>query len=182
MHSISKILAPIKRRILLLIGRAIVTYVDNSKGTQRLQLTLLADEVADGVEHFEEYGFSSYSLEGGEGVVGFLGGNRDHGIVLCVNDRRYRPTDLSQGESIMYTHEDVTAQAHRVYLKTGKKVILLTNVSLGCLDGTGRKLADERLLTAYNTHIHTDPQGGNTGVPTVQLVLANQFTANTEAL
>ena len=34
----------------------------------------------------------------------------------------------------------------------------------------------------FNAHIHPDPQGGNTGAPTTPLVLANQFTANTEAL
>ncbi len=182
--NLSKVLAPIKRRIQLLIGRAIVAMVDNSEGTQRLQLTVLADEIADNVEHFEEYGFTSYSQDGGEGVVGFLGGNRDHGIVLCVNDRRYRPTDLSQGETAMYTSEDVSAQDHRVYLKLGKKVILLTNVSLGCTDGAGRKLADERLIALFNAHVHSGVTSGgaSTGVSTTQLAVGDQFTSNTEAL
>ena len=38
----------------------------------------------------------------------------------------------------------------------------------------GASLADTLVLTnnlisAYNAHVHTDPQGGDTGVPTVQL-------------
>lgn len=179
-----KALASIKRRILLLIGRAIVSAVDDSEGTQRLKLKLLADELAEGVERFQDYGFTSYPLSDCEALPVFLGGNRDHGIVLCVNDRRYRPTDLSEGECAAYTSEDKDTQDHRVYLKAGKKVILLTYVSLGCMDGAGRKLADERLIAAFNAHTHpgVDTGSGTTQVSATQLTLNNQFTSNTEAL
>ncbi|OFW46540.1 MAG: hypothetical protein A2003_02545 [Acinetobacter sp. GWC1_38_13] len=121
-NSLSRILAPIKRQIYMLIGRAIVTYIDNSKSTQLLQLSLLADEVSSNVERFEEYGFSTYPLTGAEAIAGFINGNRSHGIVLCVHDRRYRPTDLAEGEVAIYTDEDQSSPNHRIHLKNGNEI------------------------------------------------------------
>jgi phage baseplate assembly protein V len=122
---LERILRPLRQRISLIVGRAILAAVANSGKTQRLQLDLMAGEVSTGVERFEEYGFESYPEPGAEAAAVFLAGNREHGIVLCVHDRRYRPTDLEEGDAQIYTKWGRPGAGHRVWLRRidGKVVI-----------------------------------------------------------
>ena len=48
----------------------------------------------------QNYGFTSHA-KGGDVAVAFIGGNREQGIVLAVDDRRYR-ISLEAGEVAMY--------------------------------------------------------------------------------
>ena len=103
LQDFQRLIRQVKNKLALLVGRAVLLAVnDSGQKTQRLKLALLADEVCTDVERFEEYGFSTYPLEGAEAVAAFLNGNRDHGIVLCVHDRRHRPQDMEEGEVRMY--------------------------------------------------------------------------------
>jgi len=79
--------------------------VDDGKKLQQVQVELLADEVKDSVERFQQYGFTSVPLTGAETVCVFLGGGRDHGIVVAIDDRRYRLTGLENGDVALYTDE-----------------------------------------------------------------------------
>ena len=67
-------------------------------------MRLLADEVRDDLEHVEPYGFTSEPLddEQPEAFAAFFGGDRSHGIVFCIADRRYRLTKLKAGEVALY--------------------------------------------------------------------------------
>lgn len=53
-------------------------------------------------------------------------------------------------------------------------------VKLGNLASSLHKLVTDDLISAYNNHRHTDPQGGTTGVPTT-LLTTSVLTVNTEA-
>lgn len=101
---IDRILIPIKRKIFLLIGKAILTAVNNSEQTQKIQVSGLKNEVITDIERYQEYGFESYPNlnSDAEAVIAFINGNRDQGIVLCVHDRANRPKDLASGEVRMY--------------------------------------------------------------------------------
>ena len=110
------------QRIRMVAARGVVGRVDDGKKMQALQLALLADEAQDGVERFQQYGFTGVPLAGAEALVVFLGGNRDHGIVLAVDDRRYRIKGLEDGEVALYTHEDQGDDKHRVILRKDRKV------------------------------------------------------------
>ncbi len=129
LQDIKRFLAPIQRKIFLLIGRAIVAAINDSETTQKLQLKLLADEIVTDLERFEEYGFSTYPWENAEALAGFINGNRDHGIVIVVHDRRYRPDYLTQGEVVLYTEEDHTTP-FRVHLKRSR----ILNIKCADLD------------------------------------------------
>lgn len=116
MKELYRLIDSVKRKIFLLIGRAILTAIDNSGKTMTVQVTGLKDETITGIERFQEYGFESYPKVGSaEAVIGFINGNREHGIVLCVHDREYRPTDLVEGESRVYHYDKKT----RVSCKSG---------------------------------------------------------------
>lgn len=69
-----------------------------------VQVRLLADEVRDDLEHVEPYGFTSEPLddEQPEAFAAFFSGDRSHGIVFCIADRRYRLTKLKAGEVALY--------------------------------------------------------------------------------
>ncbi len=103
-----RLIRPIQNKIFLLIGRAVLTAVNNTPLTQNIQVLGLSDEVISDIERFQEYGFETYPPTDAEVFIGFLNGNRDHGIALCVHDRRYRPLDLTEGEICLYTDEDKT--------------------------------------------------------------------------
>ena len=64
MNNLRRLLAPIERRIFLMLGRALLTAINNSEKTQKLQMTVLADETVTGVERFQDYGFESYPWDG----------------------------------------------------------------------------------------------------------------------
>jgi phage baseplate assembly protein V len=124
----------IKRKIYLLIGRAILTAIVNSEKTQKIQVTLLKDETVSDIERFQEYGFETYPKKGSaEAVIAFLNGNRDHGIVLCVHDREYRPLDLSEG--------DVRVYDYRGNMITCKS----TGIEIECLNGNKIEMISDRV-------------------------------------
>ena len=100
---IHRLLAPIKNKIFLLIGRAILKAINNSEGTQKIQVVGLSGETITDIERMQEYGFESYPVAESEAVVLYINGNRDQGLAICVHDRSNRPDDLAEGESQMYS-------------------------------------------------------------------------------
>lgn len=92
-------------RIRNMVARATILLVNASSRVQRLQARLLGDEVGDSLEYFEHYGFTSNPHPGLEAAVLFMGGSRDHGIIVGVADRTFRIKGLKSGEVAIYTDE-----------------------------------------------------------------------------
>lgn len=124
--SIRRLLAPLELRIRHLVGRGVVTLVDDSKREQELQMSVLADETLEHVERPQPYGFTSHPHPGAEHYSLFHGGIRAHGLVFCVGDRRYRLKDLAPGEVAMF--DDL---GNKVWLKrTGIRVEAVARVDV----------------------------------------------------
>ena len=104
-----------------LLVRGTVVLGNAAKKMQALQMRLLAGEVKDNLEHFEPYGLTSHPLPGAEGIAAFLGGDRSHGIVLVVSDRRYRIQGMEPGEVAIYTDE-----GDKIHLKRGRIIDIET--------------------------------------------------------
>lgn len=104
-RGLQRALAPLRQRLALMVGRAVVVLVNDGLKLQGLQISLLADEVREDVERFQEYGFTSHPLPGAEAVAAAVSGSRDHLVVLAVDDRRYRIKGLAAGEVAIYTDE-----------------------------------------------------------------------------
>lgn len=100
--SLPRLLDPLKRRVMGMIGRCLLTAIDDDSQVQAVQISALDDELHDGVERFGEYGLASHPHPGAEGVVVFVGGLRSHGLVIAVEDRRYRLKGLQTGEVALY--------------------------------------------------------------------------------
>ena len=88
-----------------MLARGVVALGNSANKLQSLQLRLLAGEVKDNVEHLEPYGFTACPLSGAEALAGFIGGDRSHGVVIVVADRRFRLQGLRPGEVALYTDE-----------------------------------------------------------------------------
>lgn len=147
--AIRYMLAPISRRVRLMVSRAVVSLVDDSLRCQGLQVQLLADEVASDVEHFQPYGLSARPLVGSEGVFLSVGGDRSHGIVVCVTDRRYRPTNLAEGETCLYTDEGT-----QVHCKHGGDVLVGSGATELVAVASKVLLELQNLTTKFNAHTH----------------------------
>lgn len=180
----------------MMVGRAVINLVNDSLKMQELQVTLLADEVRADVERFQEYGLTSHPIPGSEAVMVCVGGARDHGIVIAVDDRRYRLKALEQGEVALYDD-----QGQAVHLKRDKTIhvygcsnvvfdadskfqVNSPNINLAGNRDTLRALIDERLIELHNGHVHNgvQPGTGSTGTPTQQLTLDNVATSIVKAL
>lgn len=124
MSDLARLLAPLARRVANLLARGSVAAVNAGAKMQALQVRLLAGEIKDAVEHVEPYGFTSHPQGGAEAFAAFFDGDRSHGVVLCVADRRYRLTGLAAGEVAL--HDD---QGQKVHLtRTG--IVVSTPLSL----------------------------------------------------
>lgn len=108
---LSRLLRPLYGRVSNMLARGKLAAVQATGKMQALQLQLLGGEVKDRLEHFEPYGFTSHPNPGSaEAAVAFLDGDRSHGIVLVVADRKYRLTGLEQGEVAF--HDDQGQSVH----------------------------------------------------------------------
>ncbi len=86
------------------IAKCSVTGAYSTDKMRELQMQLADGEVRDKVEHYEPFGFTSEPLTDGntDSVIVFTDDSRGLGMVICVADRRYRPTDLTPGEVCVY--------------------------------------------------------------------------------
>jgi phage gp45-like len=116
----------------------------------------------------QNYGFTSHPL-GGDVAVAFLGGNREQGIVLVVDDRRYR-IPLLAGEVAIYDDQGnkiellremvkVTAVQHLEVQAPTIKLIGDLEV-IGNIKTTGMITNNGKRIDSTHTH-----SSGGSGVP-----------------
>ena len=103
------------------LTRGVVALANSASRLQTLQMRLTAGELKDGMEHLEPYGFTSCPHEGAEALAGFMGGDRSHGVVIVVSDRRHRIQELAPGEVAIYTDE-----GDKVHFKRGRVIAFET--------------------------------------------------------
>ncbi|MBK3431399.1 phage baseplate assembly protein [Pseudomonas fluorescens] len=148
-----------------MLVRGTVVLVDSARKLQALQMRLTAGEVKDSLEHFEPYGFTSNPLAGAEGIAAFLGGDRSHGVLLVVADRRYRIQQLNPGEVAIYTDE-----GDKVHFKRGRIIDIETetlniragtavNIETPVINQTGQIISDGDQIAGGVSQIN-HPHGG----------------------
>lgn len=165
-QQISKALDPLRRRVSMAIGRAVLSAAaDDAKTAQTLQADFFKDETLDDLERFQNYGFTSVPKEGAEAIAVFPNGNRDHGVIIAVEDRRYRLKGLAGGEVAMYTDE-----GDKIHIKRGGTIEVVAATKLK-VDAPAVELgaaASEAVIKGntfqalFNAHTHN----GNLGAPT----------------
>lgn len=161
-HGFGRLMAPFMRRVRLMLGRAVVTVVNDTLKAQNVQIGTLNDDTPEDVERLQNYGQISVPLAGAEAIIGCIGADRDHAVVLIVEDRRYRPTGLVAGDSGVYHFE-----GHRIRLtKDGRCIITCKTLEIFADESatidtpktilTGDVEIQKNLTVAGDTHV----QGG----------------------
>ncbi len=163
----------------LAIGRAVLLAINDAGRRQLVQLEVLSSEIKEDVERVQEYGRSSVPLPGAQALVLFLGGGRDHPVVISADDPRYRKTGLLPGEVADYTDEGdylhfkrgrvLELNTDTLVIKATTKVRLETPL-LECTgeiidraDDGGQRMSEMREV--YNNHTHPETNSGNTEEP-----------------
>jgi phage gp45-like len=94
-------------------ARTTIPQVDDSKMMQETQGNFMANEKRSAIEAPQNYGFTSVVRKAvkdaqgnitssAEGFVSFMGGNRSFPVMGIMDDRRYRPMSLKEGENGQY--------------------------------------------------------------------------------
>lgn len=182
-RGLMRMLEPLRRRVMMTIGRAVIRAVNDDLSRQTAQIEILKGELRDAVERMQEYGFTSVPLAGADAAVVFVAGNREQGIIIAVDDRRYRLTGLTAGEVAIYDDQgqkvhiartgiviettlDLTATAATATV-TAPTITLVGTVNVtGSIVATGN-ISDangsmQEMRTVYNGHQHA--VGGNTPI------------------
>lgn len=100
---------------------------------------------------FEPYGFTSEPHVGAEAIGLALGGDRDQTLAVVVTDRRYRPTDLKDGEVCVF--DDL---GRKIYLS--RDGIRVEGVSSPVLVNTSASVTVDAPLTKCTGNLEV---GGN---------------------
>jgi phage baseplate assembly protein V len=140
-----------------MVARSVVNVVNDALRTQRLQLTILSDELEDDVEHMQPYGLSFVPPVGSEALALAVRGDRSHTIAICVQNPDERPTDSPPRTGGLYTNGE-----WRVFIDDQGRVNVGAQQGAepaAMADSTQRELADIRtkfdsFLADYKSHVH----------------------------
>jgi phage baseplate assembly protein V len=110
-RAVNKLIAPIGRAMRSMVLRGVITLVNDAAALQLVQVQLRAmpqpsgavgAEMADNLEVLRHYGFTAVPHAGAEAVVLAVNGVKAHGLVIAIDDRRYRLSGLQGGEVALY--------------------------------------------------------------------------------
>lgn len=117
MQIIKRAIKPLQNKVMMLVGRCVLLATNDTEGVQKIKASVMAGEIMENVERFQNYGLSSNVPSGAEGVIVFPLGNREHGICIALENRKFRLKDLKEGEVALYTDEGDT-----IIFKRGGKI------------------------------------------------------------
>ena len=176
-------LAPLQRKVLLMLSRGIVARVDDTGGIKRFQGKVIAGEVLDDIEVFQEYGFSSRPPRGSEFIMASVGGNREHAVAIATMNRNLRVKNLKEGETVIFDKD-----GNYVYLKENGNIEVKasTKVKVDAPESefTGNVLIKGNLTVEGNTIVQgtSNLQGAVTAGATIAATGAITTQAGVTAL
>lgn len=170
---LEKLVRPLKTRIMNMVSRATikVSKIDSA------QLEVFGDEIRDDVDRVQEWGFSSMPPDGSDGVVVFVGGNRDHGVVIASGNRKDRPP-LEAGESAMWTKDVVIKiDKDKKVTVTGAESVEFMGSSKHLVTWEDLNSALAQFATSAISHTHNvtapgSPSGPAVGFPSFDISAA----------
>lgn len=86
-----------------MMATAVVKKIVDMAKRQSAQVEVTKGELIDDVPRIQSYGVSSNPpTEGADALMVFLGGTREQGVIIHIENRQYRVTDLKEGEVAIY--------------------------------------------------------------------------------
>lgn len=157
------------RRVARKVLRCIVELSYDAVGIQRVQVKTLAGDLFE-VPRLQEYGFTSRPYRGAEGAL--LMFDDSNGLVLAVDDKRYRLKNLAHGDVALYDNEGTKIHIKRggnIHIVAATKIIIDTPLAefsgdinakgniKDRIDDDGFSMQDMRNL--HNNHDHNENGG-----------------------
>lgn len=134
-NPLARALKPLRDRLVSMVARAVVRSVSQGPA-ELLQLETAPGVLSGKAEHIGHYGLASAPLPGAEAIRLYVMAAPDHPVVVAVDDRRYRPTDLSPGDVALYN-----PAGDRVTLKASRELVASVNGATLTVKGGEIKLA-----------------------------------------
>lgn len=167
------ILTLISNKIYSMIGRAILTAINNSGKVQRIQIKGVSGETLTDIDRIQEYGLETYPeiSKDTEVIIVCPDGNREQAIAIKIGIRNGRPTDLNEGEIKLYT-------------KFGNKILLDKDGKIA-LNGDSEELtlwgplntALQGLVTGFNAELaKKQDMAGTPGAQSLDISAAKTTT------
>lgn len=153
---IERLLNPIKARIRLMVGKCIVTACRG----KTVDISLLAEESREGVDFYQQFGFSSYPTADVSGVALFIGGSRDNGVVVATRgDDSTMRVNLEPGEIAVHS-----PYGSKILLKKDGSISVTTDSKkirfVGDVEVTGDVKANcDSAFVSLTGHIHATGVG-----------------------
>jgi phage baseplate assembly protein V len=149
--------------------RCVIGTVNTAPNIALMQAAGLAGEKVQDNELFQHYGFSSNPPAGSQAIVLPLGGKTSQAVIIATEHGSYRIKNLKSGEVAIYTDEGdsiILKRNHLIEATTQTfKINATTKVEMNTplLQVNGGDVKADAI--SLKTHVHPDPQGGNTDAP-----------------
>lgn len=121
MVGLQRMMAPVTRRLRLMVGRCLLVAVNDGLQRQNVQVRLLSGEVADEIEHYQQAGFTSVPLPGAVGLFLASGGKRSGLAALLLENKEKRLKNLKAGDAAIYH----IGEGHHLVLQENGVAVLL---------------------------------------------------------
>jgi phage baseplate assembly protein V len=171
----SQAIASVARKAALGVARAVLTLIEDAHALQLLQAQSDMGDVWNGIQRFQEYGFTSVPLPGAEAIIVCLHGLRSNGVAIATDDRRYRIQNLPGGAVAIYDAAGTTWVLNNdgtATVTAPVKIHYVTprlEVTGDIIDqvGSGNAHTVAEMRAIYNAHYHggVQPGGGNSAIP-----------------
>lgn len=172
-----------------MLARAVVKLIGDSGGRQTAQLEVTKGELIDDVPRIQQYGLTGNPPSAGtDAIVIFLGGDREQGMIIAMENQAYRIAGLQTGEVALYDDLGNVVKLGREQLEVTATIKLVATAPDVEITATGSAkiaagassititpsgVAISSATLTHNgknigaTHIHTQtqPGTGNSGVP-----------------
>lgn len=90
-------------RALNMLAKAVTRKIIDTLGRQTAQVEVTKGELIDDMERMQDYGFTSNPpISGTDAIVAFLGGSREQGVIIRMENRSFRLKGLEAGEVAMF--------------------------------------------------------------------------------
>lgn len=162
LDDVRRFIAPLNRRVMLMIARASINVAKDATA----QVTMLDGETRDDVDRMQEYGFASRPKGKSDALVVFVGGSRDHGVIVASADKRGRPA-LEEGEVAMWTPDVVVkiTKDKNVEISGAEKILFPCDLEV---TGNIKVSGDVELPSGIKLGTHKHPTAG-TGAPSTPI-------------
>ena len=138
--------------------RGRLTLIDNKKSIQRQQNEIFAEQIMSDIPAPQQYGFESAPLIGADTINLNRGGSLESGWVVMTYDGRYKPLDLEDGDTIVYTKRDASQdKVHRIKFDAESGEILVETdelVNIKCKNANIEVEEDANMTVGNNATIN----------------------------